>query len=259
MIRRPPRSTLFPYTTLFRSAGQVEFHRAGHLGHISRALALRAGYRSAAGSGLGPVTGFADLLVTDAQPRLRAADGLPEIDVERVLEVRAALRRGRFFRLRAPAEKLREQVAKSTARVRTGRAAGARGPRPALRLSKIVGEVKTRKAHTGSFVRRAGVGGETAVGIEALLIVHLAFLGLAQNVVGFLQLLEAILGRLVARIEIRVIFARKTPVRLPDVVGGCLPVDLKGLLIVLCRCHEFTAPSVSAGTGRPIPLADARG
>src|SRR5690242_20976135 len=24
MIRRPPRSTLFPYTTLFRSAGEVE-------------------------------------------------------------------------------------------------------------------------------------------------------------------------------------------------------------------------------------------
>src|SRR2546426_2752061 len=32
MIRRPPRSTLFPYTTLFRS------HRAGHRGHH---LALR--------------------------------------------------------------------------------------------------------------------------------------------------------------------------------------------------------------------------
>src|SRR5437899_3536324 len=27
MIRRPPRSTLFPYTTLFRSGGDV--HRAG--------------------------------------------------------------------------------------------------------------------------------------------------------------------------------------------------------------------------------------
>src|SRR3989441_10176175 len=26
MIRRPPRSTLFPYTTLFRSAGQVDKH-----------------------------------------------------------------------------------------------------------------------------------------------------------------------------------------------------------------------------------------
>src|SRR2546427_6573843 len=29
MIRRPPRSTLFPYTTLFRSAGHVLGH--GHL------------------------------------------------------------------------------------------------------------------------------------------------------------------------------------------------------------------------------------
>src|SRR3712207_7055493 len=27
MIRRPPRSTLFPYTTLFRSAGQLAGHR----------------------------------------------------------------------------------------------------------------------------------------------------------------------------------------------------------------------------------------
>src|SRR5256885_11164826 len=26
MIRRPPRSTLFPYTTLFRSAGRAGFH-----------------------------------------------------------------------------------------------------------------------------------------------------------------------------------------------------------------------------------------
>src|SRR3712207_7532832 len=28
MIRRPPRSTLFPYTTLFRSAGHLEFRVA---------------------------------------------------------------------------------------------------------------------------------------------------------------------------------------------------------------------------------------
>src|SRR5688572_32737590 len=28
MIRRPPRSTLFPYTTLFRSAGSLRGHRA---------------------------------------------------------------------------------------------------------------------------------------------------------------------------------------------------------------------------------------
>src|SRR5256885_10069915 len=34
MIRRPPRSTLFPYTTLFRSADQARGHRrGGHLPH----------------------------------------------------------------------------------------------------------------------------------------------------------------------------------------------------------------------------------
>src|SRR3712207_7012334 len=30
MIRRPPRSTLFPYTTLFRSRLRVEVDRLGH-------------------------------------------------------------------------------------------------------------------------------------------------------------------------------------------------------------------------------------
>src|SRR3712207_7472612 len=33
MIRRPPRSTLFPYTTLFRSALR---HRAEHLAQLER-------------------------------------------------------------------------------------------------------------------------------------------------------------------------------------------------------------------------------
>src|SRR5476649_3057612 len=33
MIRRPPRSTLFPYTTLFRSQAVYEFSRR-HAGHL---------------------------------------------------------------------------------------------------------------------------------------------------------------------------------------------------------------------------------
>src|SRR5256885_12460341 len=37
MIRRPPRSTLFPYTTLFRSAGGAEVH----LREILRRLVAR--------------------------------------------------------------------------------------------------------------------------------------------------------------------------------------------------------------------------
>src|SRR2546430_11984182 len=44
MIRRPPRSTLFPYTTLFRSAGDDAAH--GHLtgwgdGELEHQLALQ--------------------------------------------------------------------------------------------------------------------------------------------------------------------------------------------------------------------------
>src|SRR5256885_10249869 len=38
MIRRPPRSTLFPYTTLFRSHRQ--WHRPGPAGSADRALRL---------------------------------------------------------------------------------------------------------------------------------------------------------------------------------------------------------------------------
>src|SRR6185369_12103396 len=86
--------------------GQVEFHRTGHLGHVAGPLALRAGNRPAAGRRLGPVAGFADLLMADVQPGLRAADRLPEIDVERVFKIRSALRRGRLFGLGIPAENL---------------------------------------------------------------------------------------------------------------------------------------------------------
>src|SRR3712207_7288145 len=40
MIRRPPRSTLFPYTTLFRSA--LGLHRAGGGAHRGAAVGDRA-------------------------------------------------------------------------------------------------------------------------------------------------------------------------------------------------------------------------
>src|SRR5947208_10311943 len=40
MIRRPPRSTLFPYTTLFRSARRSRAGRAGLLGRADGAARL---------------------------------------------------------------------------------------------------------------------------------------------------------------------------------------------------------------------------
>src|SRR2546421_984723 len=36
MIRRPPRSTLFPYTTLFRSAHVRQFHSPRHRSDVCR-------------------------------------------------------------------------------------------------------------------------------------------------------------------------------------------------------------------------------
>src|SRR3712207_7446760 len=59
MIRRPPRSSLFPYTTLFRSravAGRRRGPRPGHHGLLGLALAgggARAGGRPDAGVGHG--------------------------------------------------------------------------------------------------------------------------------------------------------------------------------------------------------------
>src|SRR3712207_7261215 len=45
MIRRPPRSTLFPYTTLFRSAVQAQPGRDGREGVPRPAAAVHAGRR----------------------------------------------------------------------------------------------------------------------------------------------------------------------------------------------------------------------
>src|SRR3712207_7427097 len=56
MIRRPPRSTLFPYTTLFRSQGRARAARArgeGRPGGAVRAGGLRAHARAHPGPRLG--------------------------------------------------------------------------------------------------------------------------------------------------------------------------------------------------------------
>src|SRR5207248_8081968 len=43
MLRRPPRSTLFPYTTLFRSGGPTRASRRGAPPGEIRAVSLRSG------------------------------------------------------------------------------------------------------------------------------------------------------------------------------------------------------------------------
>src|SRR5256886_15264672 len=60
MIRRPPRSTLFPYTTLFRSQGnfiQHNYHWRDVLTKIRGAHALKVGYEGWFGDDVEPFQG----------------------------------------------------------------------------------------------------------------------------------------------------------------------------------------------------------
>src|SRR2546427_9592244 len=62
MIRRPPRSTLFPYTTLFRSVQDVQQLEERHVGaHVRHVVADEP----AGGSGATPNEGHAPRLAPD--------------------------------------------------------------------------------------------------------------------------------------------------------------------------------------------------
>src|SRR5256885_2869247 len=78
MIRRPPRSTLFPYTTLFRSHEDKE-HRDEHRFRHSRGAARRwwraAGRRRAAGAGRTDGQAGAAAGGPASEPRGRSAVG----------------------------------------------------------------------------------------------------------------------------------------------------------------------------------------
>src|SRR3712207_7146705 len=52
MIRRPPRSTLFPYTTLFRSGGDAVVHEHGHAPPDVRRLPVAAQFALSVAQGL---------------------------------------------------------------------------------------------------------------------------------------------------------------------------------------------------------------
>src|SRR3712207_7405066 len=73
MIRRPPRSTLFPYTTLFRSGADVDQHAAAAAdpgeelvpGARQRGLALLEDHRACVAGGAGEVGGARSGSVSD--------------------------------------------------------------------------------------------------------------------------------------------------------------------------------------------------
>src|SRR5260370_37544336 len=85
MIRRPPRSTLFPYTTLFRSARRLELliwvtctKRASVLsGYMDAAAAVRE--TDLSGDGESIARRFAAWLGRTSQPWLVVLEDLPDL------------------------------------------------------------------------------------------------------------------------------------------------------------------------------------
>src|SRR3712207_8271993 len=85
MIRRPPRSTLFPYTTLFRSRGEVLLEGArGGAGPGARPGGeVAPGVPTGAGGGVGGVAG--------AYPEARSEEHTSELQSRQYLVCRLLL------------------------------------------------------------------------------------------------------------------------------------------------------------------------
>src|SRR5256885_13091378 len=77
MIRRPPRSTLFPYTTLFRSAPSG--HRRSHEGRDTLEICERVHVRTGGREGLGDVHSQAVFERTQLLESLRSEEHTSEL------------------------------------------------------------------------------------------------------------------------------------------------------------------------------------
>jgi hypothetical protein len=202
--------------------GQVEAHVAARLGHLTGAAAFRAhllriSFRA------GAVAFRAAIEARDRDFFYRAADGIPESDFNAIFEVAARLAdRPTGFRATTAAEKLAEEIAETCA-------------------------ARAAKIESAEIELRVGIGPRSAcwswpaLGIKAILVVHLAFLGVGKNVVGLLHLLELFFRRLVAGIQVGMIFPREFSVRRADFLERRLARHAQKFVIVLFggSCHDL--------------------
>src|ERR1017187_4265125 len=221
-------------------AGEVELHGAGHLADVSGTLALLAGGFAGAG-GTGAVAGVADVVAGNIDARLGALNGLPEIDVHDVLEVAALFGFG-VGGFAVTAEELRKDVAEAAGSSPFGTAPA--GGCPAARGE--IGEIEAVEIEVGSALPTASWGawragaGKTVIGIETELVVHGTLLGVAQYVVGFLDVLEALLGGLVTRVEVGVVLAGELAIGLADFLRiGFARYAQRFVVVVLGSRHKF--------------------
>src|SRR5438270_5089087 len=197
-------------------------------------------------------------MARNIQPHHPPADRRPERNVHLVLEVRSRLRA--LFGGRsglAAAEDRAEDVAETAAPSSSTAAAA-----PACTVGQVrkieASEIKmdalsrvlrssgeaARKSAASRGAARACVGFRRCridvVGVEAYLIVNFAFLGIAENVVGFRKSFEFLLRRLVPGINVGMVLARQLAERLADVVRRSTLFYAQNFVIVFLRgsSHE---------------------
>ncbi len=170
----------------------------------------RAGLGAGARLGAAALAGLAAFPGRDADLRVVAARGLLQRDLHAVAQVGAAIDLRAATLPRRPPPRLAEDVAEDVAEG-LGETAEALA---ALRAAEALVRVD------------AGV---------AVLVVGGPLLAVREHLVGLLGLLELVLGLLVARIAVRVVFHRELAISLLDVVVAGVLRDAQNLVIITLR------------------------
>src|SRR5581483_8193346 len=241
--------------TVTARAGHVEFHAAAGLLNGALSFALRADpwlFQIALSGAMG-----AGVATGDVEAHNAAAHGSPERYIDLVFEIGArfgtVLRRGGT----PAAEHAAEDVAEAAA-TRAGPAASRRTSafeqvgkietteieRDALRATLGSASRKTSEP-TGAGRTAASIGfggrGIDVVRVEAELIVDLAFLGIAEDIVRLRDRFKLFFGGLIARIDVRVVLPRELAESFADLLLGGILFDAEGLVIIFFGGSRHTS------------------
>src|SRR5918996_3119882 len=197
--------------------------------------AAGAGVGGRAGTGTRPPAGRAGRLAREVNGRGQPADGVLERQVQLGLEVLTPMGAGAARRAGAGA---------------AGSTATGAPEQPAQHVAQVTEVLEPEPARSPARATRTLAAEHAAHRAElADLVVLLAPLGVADDVVGGRDLLEAFLGSLVAGVGVGVVLARQLPVRLADVLLGRAVAHPEDPVVILLepltlRRHRWTRPSV---------------
>src|ERR1700727_1358485 len=196
----------------------------------SAAMAIRAGIK-----------------MRDAQAHHRAADRVPETDVDLIFKVRPVLRLVRYGCACAAAsakhageniaEPARALPASSSAHIGEIKSAEIKTLCSCVACSASKARARaTAAAACVSFCR----GGINVVRVKSQLIVDLALLGIAQNVIGLRDFFKLLFGLFVIGIYVRMVLSGELTERLADLFHrGSLLYAQCAVIIFLCSRHSY--------------------